>query len=83
MTVDLKKLNDKFFTDPDWREMEELIETYLAPFRDVMGIKTTLSNDEIATEVRGRQLMIENLDKFLSDSSVLRSKNTRQTISYK
>lgn len=83
MTVDLKKLNDKFFTDPDWREMEELIETYLAPFRDVMEIKTTLSNDEIATEVRGRQLMIENLDKFLSDSSVLRSKNTRQTISYK
>lgn len=83
MDFDLKKLNDKFFTDPDWKEMEGLIENYLAPFRDVMDIKTTMSNDEIATEVRGRQMMIENLDKFLSDTKIIRSKINKPTNSYR
>lgn len=84
MAIDLKKLHEKFFTDPDWREMEELIESYIAPFRSVSGVVTKgMSNDEIATEVRGRQLMVEQLDKFLEDTKIVRSRINREPISYK
>lgn len=83
MAIDLKKLNDKFFTDPDWVMMEELLQEYLAPFRDVLNIKNTMSNDEVASEVRGRQLMVEQLDKFLEDTRVIRSKINKPIQSYK
>lgn len=83
MAVDLKKLNDKFFTDPDWKEVEELLREYLEPFRSVMNIPKSMTNAEIAAEIRGRQLMIDRLDKFLEDTKVLRSRIIREPISYK
>lgn len=83
MSVDLKKLNDKFFTDPDWKEVEELLTEYLSPFESVMNIDSKLSNDQIASEVRGRQLMVENLNKFLLDTKVIRQKINSQPKSYK
>jgi len=83
MTYDLKQLNDRFFTDPMWPDMEELLLEYLAPFRDVKNIKSDATNDEIATEVRGRQLMVEQLEKFLMDTKVIRSRINRPTQSFK
>lgn len=83
MAIDLKKLNEKFFTDPDWAMMEELLMEYLEPFRSVMNIPKSMSNAEIAAEIRGRQLMITSLDKFLADSKVIRSSINREPKSYK
>lgn len=83
MAVDLKVLRDKFFTDPDWKMMEELILSYIDPFRSVSEIPQNLSNDQIATEVRGRQKMIEQMDKFLSDCGVIRSSINKDKISYR
>lgn len=81
--ADLQKLRDKFFNDPDWREMEELINDYLEPFRDISNIPSNKTNDEIATEVRGRQLMTQQLDKFLRDCGVMSGRITREKPSYK
>lgn len=75
MSYDLKTLKDKFFSDPDWSMMEELIEEYLAPFRDVANINEGWTNDQVASEVRGRKLMIQSLDKFLADSGITSRKN--------
>lgn len=84
MAIDLKKLNDKFFTDPDWSGMEELLESYIEPFESVMNIETEgKTNDQIATEVRGRQLMLENLRKFLSDTKVVKSRIINPKPNYK
>ncbi len=83
MSYDLKKLRDKFFSDPDWIEMEELIEEYLSPMRDTETIPDNLSNDQIASEVRGRKMITRNLDKFLSDSGIISGRIKRQTPSYK
>ena len=75
MAYDLKQLNDRFFTDPMWPEMEELIMEYLTPFRSNTTIETKgKSNDEIATEVKGRNLMIENLEKFLTDTQIIKQR---------
>lgn len=81
--ADLKKLHDKFFTDPDWSEMEELILSYIEPFRSVMNIPQGLTNDQIATEVRGRQLQVEQMEKFLADTKIVTRRLTDGKISYK
>lgn len=83
MAYDLKQLNDRFFTDPMWPDMEELIREYIDPFKSVLNIKPDATNDEIATEVRGRQLMVENLEKFLEDTKVIRSRINRPLNSFK
>ena len=83
MSVDLKTLNDKFFTDPDWSMMEELLLSYIEPFRSVLDIPSNLSNDQIATEVRGRQKMIEQIERFLVDTKVVREKIKSGKPSYK
>lgn len=78
MSYDLKKLRDKFFSDPDWKEMEELIQEYILPFRDVENIVSNKTNDEIASEVRGRQLMVKQLDKFLADTGIISGRIKRE-----
>lgn len=70
--VDIQKLKDKFFTDPDWSMMEELIRSYTTPMESSLNIDTAKSNDEIATEVRGRQLAVQSLEDFLTQSGILK-----------
>lgn len=83
MTVDLIKLKDKFFTDPDWAMMEELIRSYIDPLASSLNIDSKMSNDQIASEVRGRQIAYETLDKFLSQSGVLKPRKVALSTSFK
>lgn len=80
--VDLRKLYDKFFSDPDWVMMEELIRTYIDPLQSVTTINAKMSNDEIATEVRGRQIAYESLDRFLTDSKII-TRKIAEPVSFK
>lgn len=77
--VDIQKLKDKFFTDPDWGMMEELIRTYITPLESCLNIDVTWSNDQIATEVRGRQLAYKGMNDFLEGSQVLRPRIIKET----
>lgn len=83
MAYDLKKLKEKFFSDTDWKEMEELIREYISPLKDVITISPDMSNDEIATEVRGRQLAYKGLNDFLEQTGVLRPRIINQTTTFK
>ncbi len=80
---DLKKLKDKFFTDPDWKLMEELLRGYIDPLQSVQTINSALSNDEIATEVRGRQIAYKSLNDFLEQTQVLRPREITNQTSFK
>ena len=82
-TEDLKKLKDKFFTDPDWRLMEELIREYIDPLSSSLNIDTRLNNDQIATEVRGRQIAYGQLDRFLVDSGIAKPRIINEAVSFK
>ena len=81
--VDLKVLRDKFFTDTDWAMMEELIRSYTDTLESVDTINASMSNDEIATEVRGRQLARTGLEKFLVESGVLKPRVINQQTTFK
>jgi len=77
---ELQKIANKFFNDPDWRIVENMINEYLEPLKDISSIDISKSNDEIATEVRGRQISVEQLGKFLQDSRIVgRNINNKPT----
>jgi hypothetical protein len=75
---DLKLVKEHFFADPSWHLVEELIRSYINPLESCLHIRADMSNDEIASEVRGRQIAYETLDKFLVDSGLLKPRITKQ-----
>ena len=84
MTIeDLKKLKAKFFTDQDWRLMEELIREYIDPLSSSLNIDVRLNNDQIATEVRGRQIAYKALNDFLEETKVLKPRAINQVTTFK
>lgn len=80
---DLKLIREHFFADPSWHLVEELIRTYINPLESCLNIRADMSNDEIATEVRGRQIAYESLDKFLVDSGIAKPRVINQTANFK
>lgn len=71
MTEETRKELQKFTQDPSWHLMQELMEGHLEPLRDIMSIDKDLSNDQIASEVRGRQITIKALDSFLRNAGII------------
>lgn len=68
----------KFTLDRDWYLMEEILKEHLSPLVDVMTIDETKSNDQIASEVRGRQLTIKGLTNFLNDTKIIKGSITKK-----
>ncbi len=76
---DIKLLKEHFFQDPSWHLVEDLIREYITPLQSCLNIRPDMSNDEIASEVRGRQIAYETLEKFLTDSGILTRPITKPT----
>lgn len=67
-----KIVNDKFFKDPDWALVEQILLEYLRPLIDLTKVDTKRSNDEITADVRARQISYENLIDFLIGAGLLK-----------
>ena len=74
MVIDLKKLTEKFFTDPDWAMMEELIYQYIDPLTDMKTIDTSQPAEHVKAEIIARNLSFESLDKFLREVKVVKGR---------
>lgn len=70
---------EHFFTHPSWDSCLELFEAYIEDLSDVDNIETSgKSNDEIATELRARQITKDRVRKFIDDSLTL--KKVKETV---
>jgi len=79
---DIKLIKEHFFADPSWHLVEELIRSYIDPLESCLSIRPDMSNDEIATEVRGRQIAYKSLDTFLVDSGILKPKINSKPVTF-
>lgn len=70
----------KFIQDPDWSYIEDLILSYLAELVHVNTLPIGLTNDQIATEVRGRQLLFKQFSSFLNETGLVKEQKTSQII---
>ena len=73
----------KFTQDPDFSLIVDMFNEHLSPLRDVTTIDSTKSNDEISSEVRGRQISISSLSGFLRDTKLVNEKITTNITSFK
>lgn len=71
---DIKKISDKFFTDPDWHLVEELIKDYIEPLKDLNDIDIRETADNVKAQVVGRRIAYEQMTRFLSEAGILREK---------
>ena len=75
----LKTCTENFFTHPEWECVIEVIEYYLEDLKGIDSIDMkNKTNDEIATELRARQIVTERLKRFIDDSLTL--KKVKETV---
>ena len=72
----------KFITDPDWKYIEDLFMSYVLDLINMGNIdpKGTMSNDQIASEVRGRKLLSASLAQFLNETKLIREQKTESIL---
>lgn len=76
------KLN-KFFQDADWILVEEMINEYIDPLRDVSTIDTLTTADAVMAEVAGRKMTVDQLTKFLRDCRIIGQITRNKSNSFK
>ena len=82
MTDEQKEKIKMFTQDRNWNLVVELFDSHIKPLRDIMTIDSQKSNDEIASEVRGRQLTIKGVSGFLKDAQITSKENITSKTSF-
>lgn len=67
-------LQAKFFSDPDWSKVEDLILDYIEPLIDMSTVDTTQPAEHVKAELIGRTLAYNKLIDFLNDSKLINRK---------
>lgn len=68
--ADLNKLRAKFFTDPDWAGVEELLGDYIKPMLEMDTVDLTQPAENVKAEVIGRMKAYEAIKKFLDETGM-------------
>ena len=69
MTIEI--LKQKFFTDPDWKEVEKLLMDYINPLIEMEDVDTTQPAEHVKAEIIGRKKAHEGICKFLESSGIV------------
>lgn len=67
-------LHQKFFSDPDWAQVENMIEKYIEPLKDMNTLDLTQPAEHLKAEVMGRVLAYNKLADFLNESGIVQRK---------
>lgn len=66
-----KTIQERFFNDPEWYQVTELIEKFLEPLRTNDTIDMTQSGEYVKAEIIVRRLLCKQLDDFCEQSKLL------------
>jgi hypothetical protein len=68
---DIKVLTARFFADPEWKQVEEMILAHIEPFKDLDSIDTSQPGEHVKAEIIARKLSYNALTKFLADTKLV------------
>lgn len=74
-----KVLQQKFYSDPSWKDIEKKILDYITPLLDLTTVDMTQSAENVKVEIKGRMIAHETLTKFLNDTGIIRKKTENKT----
>ena len=66
-----KELQEVFFQDPRWKDVEEMLLKHVEPLIDMSTIDLTQPAEHVKAEVIGRTLAYNSLVEFLNSTKVL------------
>lgn len=78
----IKVCTEEFFLHPNWDSCLELFRMYIEDLHSVDTIDTKgKTNDEVATELRARQITKDRIERFIEDTLTLQKikKDVRTT----
>lgn len=67
----METLITRFFQDPEWKNVEDMILKYIEPLRDFESIDLKQPAEHVKAEVIGRMLAYNSLKKFLEDTKLV------------
>jgi hypothetical protein len=66
-----KTVQKRFYEDPEWYQIEELIKEYINPLLDMSTVDTTQPAEHVKAEIIGRRLAHDSLSKFVEQSKLI------------
>lgn len=76
-------IRKKFFSDPDWRQVEKLLMDFLNPMIEMSDIDTTQPAEHIKAEIIGRTLLYKKMTEFLQQSGMVGNPSNYKPVSFK
>lgn len=68
------KLYQKFFSDPDWQEVEKIIMDFINPLIEMSDIDVNQPAEHIKAELIGRQKLHKAMTEFLEQTGIVSRK---------
>lgn len=72
----LEKLN-KFFLDPDWPIVENILKEYIEPLKLIANIDLKQDSQAVHAELKANLMASQSLERFLSDVGMLQKRTTQ------
>jgi hypothetical protein len=69
-----KTVQARFYQDPEWYQVEDLILEFINPLLDMSTIDTTQPAEHVKAEIIGRRLSYDSLIKFVRGSGLVNEK---------
>lgn len=69
----MKTIPKRFLEDPEWYQVEEVINEFITPLLSIRDIDITVSSEDVKAEVIGRLKAYETLEGFITSRGLVRS----------
>jgi len=66
-----KTVQARFYNDPEWYQVEELIKEFIEPLLDMTTVDTSQPAETVKAEIIGRKLAYDSLWKFIEQSKLV------------
>ena len=74
----MKTIPKRFFEDPEWYQVEEIVKEFIDPLINLLEIDITQPADEIKAEVIGRRKAYEALEGFIRSRGIEKSNTLKE-----
>lgn len=69
--MSIQTITTRFFQDPEWKQVEDMIMEYVEPLKDFNTIDLSQPAEHVKAEVIGRMLAYNALTRFLSETKLV------------
>lgn len=69
----MKTIPKRFLDDPEWYQVEEVVNEFITPLLSIRDIDITVSSEDVKAEVIGRLKAFEALEGFITSRGLVRS----------